>query len=186
MPSITVFETHEFISSTRKLMDDGEREELEKYLACNPKAADVIPGTGGLPGRNEPQAEVSIMSKVGESIVRGLEQSIVFAEGSAKKGTYAVHIPPEIDVKAIRVRLGMTQQEFAVRFGFSVNTVRHWEQGRRVPEGPTRAYLLVIDREPKAVQKALRIARSFADEHFGNSGRRRATKPRSNLSADLR
>jgi putative transcriptional regulator len=69
-----------------------------------------------------------------------------------------VHIPPEIDVRAIRSRLGMTQQQFAVSFGFSVNTVRHWEQGRRVPEGPTRAYLMVIDREPLAVQKALRIA----------------------------
>ncbi len=67
-------------------------------------------------------------------------------------------IPSEIDVRAIRVRLGMTQQKFAVSFGFSVNTLRHWEQGRRVPEAPTRAYLLVIDREPKAVQKALRIA----------------------------
>jgi len=70
---------------------------------------------------------------------------------------YRVHIPTEIDVRAIRVRLGLTQQEFAVRFGFSVNTLRHWEQGRRVPEAPTRAYLLVIDREPKAVEKALRI-----------------------------
>jgi putative transcriptional regulator len=50
----------------------------------------------------------------------------------------------------------MTQGEFAGRFGFSINTLRHWEQGRRVPEGPTRAYLLVIDRNPKAVQKALR------------------------------
>jgi putative transcriptional regulator len=49
-------------------------------------------------------------------------------------------------------------QQFADRFGFSVNTLRHWEQGGRVPEGPTRAYLLVIDREPKAVEKALRIA----------------------------
>jgi putative transcriptional regulator len=52
----------------------------------------------------------------------------------------------------------MTQQQFAARFGFNINTLRHWEQGRRVPEGPTRAYLLVIDREPEAVQKALRIA----------------------------
>jgi putative transcriptional regulator len=50
----------------------------------------------------------------------------------------------------------MTQEQFAGRFGFSINTLRHWEQGRRVPEGPTRAYLLVIDRNPKAVQKALR------------------------------
>jgi putative transcriptional regulator len=91
-------------------------------------------------------------------MIRGLEQALAIANGTAGKGTYVVHIPPEIDVKAIRGRLGMTQQEFAERFGFSVNTVRHWEQGRRVPEGPTRAYLMVIDREPQAVQKALRIA----------------------------
>lgn len=70
---------------------------------------------------------------------------------------YAVRIPNEIDVRAIRDRLGLTQQEFAVRFGFSVNTLRHWEQGRRIPEAPTRAYLLVIDREPQAVEKALRL-----------------------------
>jgi len=98
------------------------------------------------------------MSKAGQRMIRGLEQALAFVEGRAKKGTYVVHIPPEIDVKAISGRLGMTQREFAVSFGFSVNTVRHWEQGRRVPEGPTRAYLMVIAREPKAVQKALRIA----------------------------
>lgn len=96
--------------------------------------------------------------RVADGILRGLEQAVAFVEGTAKKGTYVVHIPHEIDVKRIRTRLRMTQQEFATRFGFSVNTVRHWEQGRRVPEGPTRAYLMVIDREPQAVQKALRIA----------------------------
>ena len=52
----------------------------------------------------------------------------------------------------------MTQEEFARQFGFSVNTLRHWEQGSRRPEGPTRAYLLVIERAPKAVQKALQAA----------------------------
>lgn len=98
------------------------------------------------------------MSKIGQSIIRGLEQAIAFADGAGDPSKYVVHIPPEIDVRAIRARLGMTQLEFARSFGFSVNTVRHWEQGRRVPEGPTRAYLLVIDREPQAVQKALRIA----------------------------
>ncbi len=61
-------------------------------------------------------------------------------------------------MKAIRTRLGLTQERFAARFGFNINTLRHWEQGRRVPEGPTRAYLLVIDREPEAVLKALRSA----------------------------
>ncbi|MGO9637143.1 MAG: helix-turn-helix domain-containing protein [Terracidiphilus sp.] len=96
--------------------------------------------------------------RIEAGILRGLEQALAFVEGTAKKDTYVVHIPPEIDVRAIRGRLGLSQQEFAARFGFSINTLRHWEQGRRVPEGPTRAYLLVIDREPEAVRKALRVA----------------------------
>jgi len=98
------------------------------------------------------------MSTVADSIRRGLEQAVVFADGHADAAAYGVHVPVEIDVKAIRAKLGMTQEEFAGRFGFSINTLRHWEQGQRQPEGPTRAYLLVIDRNPKAVQKALRAA----------------------------
>jgi putative transcriptional regulator len=93
---------------------------------------------------------------VADSIRRGLAQAVAYANGSADRSTYGVHVPEEIDVRAIRTKLGMTQDEFAGRFGFSVNTLRHWEQGKRQPEGPTRAYLLVIDREPKVVQKALR------------------------------
>jgi putative transcriptional regulator len=96
--------------------------------------------------------------KVADSIRRGLEEALAYAEGTADVSRYGVHIPEAIDVKAIRAKLDMTQEEFAGRFGFSINTLRHWEQGRRVPEGPTRAYLLVIDRNPKAVQKALRAA----------------------------
>ena len=96
--------------------------------------------------------------KVADRIVRSLEQALAFVEGRAKKGTYVVHIPAEIDVKAIRGRLGMTQKEFAAAFGFNITTLRHWEQGRRVPDGPARSYLKVIDREPQAVRKALRIA----------------------------
>lgn len=98
------------------------------------------------------------MSKVADSILRGLEQAVAYAKGEADESRYRVHIPAKIDVRAIRTRLKMTQEEFAGRFGFSVNTLRHWEQGKRQPEGPTRAYLLVIDRAPKAVQKALDAA----------------------------
>lgn len=98
------------------------------------------------------------MSKVADSIRRGLEQAVSYARGEADEGTFRVHVPATVDVKAIRKKLGMTQQEFAARFGFSVNTLRHWEQGKRQPEGPTRAYLLVIDRAPKAVQEALEAA----------------------------
>lgn len=99
------------------------------------------------------------MSKVvANSIKRGLEQALAYVEGTADLSRYRVHVPREIDVKAIRTKLKMTQQEFSGVFGFSIDTLRHWEQGKRTPEGPTRAYLLVIDRAPKTVQKALRAA----------------------------
>jgi putative transcriptional regulator len=98
------------------------------------------------------------MSKAAQSIRRGLQEAVAYAKGHGTKKAYRVHVPEHIDVKAIRTKLGMTQQAFAARFGFSINTLRHWEQGKREPEGPTRAYLLVIDRAPNAVQKALRIA----------------------------
>ena len=97
------------------------------------------------------------MSKGADSIQAGLEQAVAYVKGEARRG-YRVHVPAHVDVKAIRTKLGMTQQAFAARFGFSINTLRHWEQGRREPEGPTRAYLLVIDRAPRVVEKALRIA----------------------------
>ncbi|HXQ51077.1 MAG TPA: helix-turn-helix domain-containing protein [Stellaceae bacterium] len=98
------------------------------------------------------------MSKLGSSIRRGLEEALAYARGEAEKSKYRVHVPRRIDVRAIRTKLGMTQEEFASQFGFSINTLRHWEQGNRQPEGPTRAYLIVIDRAPKTVQKALRAA----------------------------
>ena len=63
------------------------------------------------------------MSKVGEGIIRGLEQVIAFANGTADEGPYRVHTPAEIDVRAVRGRMGLTQQEFATRFGFSINTL---------------------------------------------------------------
>ena len=95
------------------------------------------------------------MSKAADGIRRGLREAVAYADGTADESAYCVHVPEKIDVKAIRAGLDMTQEEFAGRFGFSVNTLRHREQGLRQPEGPTRAYLLVIERAPKAVRKAL-------------------------------
>jgi hypothetical protein len=45
---ITVVETDEFLAATKKLMDDADRAELVRYLAWNPTAGDVIPGSGGV------------------------------------------------------------------------------------------------------------------------------------------
>lgn len=97
-------------------------------------------------------------SKVAQSIRRGLTQALAYAKQEARTADYRVHIAADIDVKAIREKLALTQTQFAARFGFSVNTLRHWEQGKRQPEGPTRAYLTVIARTPKSVERALRAA----------------------------
>jgi putative transcriptional regulator len=59
------------------------------------------------------------------------------------------------DIAATRRRLGLSQAEFAAWFGISPGTLRNWEQGRRVPDGPARVLLRVIEREPDAVRRAL-------------------------------
>lgn len=60
-----------------------------------------------------------------------------------------------VNATAIRKRLRMSQAAFAALFGLSVRTIQEWEQGRRQPEGPARALLRVIEREPAAVRRAL-------------------------------
>ena len=88
-------------------------------------------------------------------IKAGLEDAIAIARGEADPATYRVHVPAEVDVKAIRQKLGMSQAAFARSFGFALDAVQNWEQGRRRPEGAARAFLKVIEREPDAVRRAL-------------------------------
>jgi putative transcriptional regulator len=63
--------------------------------------------------------------------------------------------PAEVDVRAIREKLKLSQPEFAARFGFTAASVRQWEQGRRHPHGPARVLLTIIAKEPNAVRRAL-------------------------------
>ncbi len=59
------------------------------------------------------------------------------------------------DVKALRARLGLTQEQFASTYCLPLGTVRDWEQGRTRPDAPALALLAVIDREPEIVRRAL-------------------------------
>ena len=60
------------------------------------------------------------------------------------------------DIRGIRDSLGKSQTEFAMMIGVSVATLRNWEQGRRVPDGPAQALLRVAAQNPEAVAEALR------------------------------
>lgn len=88
-----------------------------------------------------------------ESIKRGLQEAIKHAEGRLPQAR--VHRPRPVDVKSVRQKVGMTQEQFAASFGFSTATLRHWERGDRAPHGPALVLLNVIERNPGAVMEAL-------------------------------
>jgi putative transcriptional regulator len=58
-------------------------------------------------------------------------------------------------VRDLRRRARLTQLEFAARLGVPVETIRNWEQGKRMPRGPARALLAVIAHAPDTVFAAL-------------------------------
>lgn len=96
------------------------------------------------------------MSKLGSEIIAGLHDALEYAKGQSKGNKeHRVVVPEYVDVRHVRHRLNMTQKEFAQSFGFSVYSIRNWEQGKRQPEGSARALLTVIDKEPEAVRRAL-------------------------------
>jgi putative transcriptional regulator len=88
-----------------------------------------------------------------DDLKQGLAEVDAFLSGEHTGAK--VTIPAQVDVKIIRKRLNMTQAKFASAFGFSLDTIKHWEAGRRNPEGPARALLTVISKNPNAVLSAL-------------------------------
>jgi putative transcriptional regulator len=98
------------------------------------------------------------MTKLGKRLIKAAEEGLAIARGEADPATYRVFVPSEVDVRKIRRRMKLTQDEFATKFGLPVATVREWEQNRRRPEGAARVLLTVIEREPEAVSRALAVA----------------------------
>jgi putative transcriptional regulator len=88
-----------------------------------------------------------------EQMMDGLNDIGTFLAGEQEG--FKAPVPQEVDVKAIRNRLGMTQAKFSDTFGFSLDAIKHWEGGRRTPEAPARTLLTVIDKNPAAVLTAL-------------------------------
>lgn len=95
------------------------------------------------------------MSKLGARLLRSAREARRVARGEADPRTYRVHLPEEIDAKAIRQKTGLSQVEFARRFAIPKRTLQDWEQRRRLPDQTAQAFLRVIAREPAAVKRAL-------------------------------
>lgn len=97
-------------------------------------------------------------STLGTRLLDSMKELRAHLRGEIQLSETVYHVPPETDVRALREALGLSQSDFAALFGFNVRSLQDWEQGRRRPEIPIRAYLAVIQRDPKAVIRALRAA----------------------------
>ncbi len=91
-------------------------------------------------------------------IISGLDDVLAWQNGDKTAGEIIKwDAPTSIDVKAVRAKLGMSQRQFAARFGLKLDTLRNWEQSKRVPDGTARVLLTLIDRDPEGVKRALAI-----------------------------
>lgn len=99
------------------------------------------------------------MSKAGSRLLEAAREMQAIARGQAEP--VRMHIPAEMDVKAIRRATGLTQDAFANEFGFTATQIRDWEQGRTRPVQSHRAYLMLIERHPVAIRRMLAEQRSL-------------------------
>jgi putative transcriptional regulator len=93
------------------------------------------------------------MSTAGQSILKGMREALAYEEG-ARKGYRETHFDAP-DVVRVRKKTGLTQKAFAATFLIPLATLRKWEQGQRVPQGPAQALLRIIDNNAQAALDAL-------------------------------
>ena len=109
------------------------------------------------PKRNAKQPRhFSGETPLGRRLIAEMRDVARHVHGEIDLPSRTVAVPARVDVKAIREASGLSQSEFASRYGISERSLQEWEQSLRQPEGAVRAYLTVISRIPRAVQEALK------------------------------
>ncbi len=91
-----------------------------------------------------------------DELVESIEQAGQIKKGLLKPSRVFKYGP--VEVKSIRSKLHISQSQFAMMIGVSKSTLQNWEQGRREPEGPAKALLRVVEKQPQAVLAALQMA----------------------------
>lgn len=71
---------------------------------------------------------------------------------------HLVWVAPDVDVAAVRSALGLTQAEFAARYGFSLPAVRKWETGARRPDAGARTLLWLLSKDHETIDAMLSAA----------------------------
>ena len=99
----------------------------------------------------------SAPSMLGESLLRGLQQTLDYANGKTEGFRITHYAVDEIDIKAVRKKLGLTQNDFCGKFKINTETLRAWEQGKNTPPSYAIAYLKTIAVNPELVVGAIGI-----------------------------
>ena len=92
----------------------------------------------------------------GDELIESMEEALAIVQGKVKPARVTTFRPSiALDVRQIRVATGLSRTEFARKYALDARALQDWEQGRRKPDKAARAYLKVIAKQPKAVEKAL-------------------------------
>ncbi len=94
-------------------------------------------------------------TKVGREVEEALGEVLAHVRGEVDLPCRIVDDPSAERILALRKRMKLSRQKFADRFGLDARAVQDWEQGRRLPDRAARVLLTVIERDPKAVERAL-------------------------------
>ncbi len=94
-------------------------------------------------------------TKVGSEVEEALGEVLAHVWGEVDLPCRIVDDPSAERILALRKRMKLSRREFADRFGLDARAVQDWEQGRRLPDRAARVLLTVIERDPKAVERAL-------------------------------
>ncbi|MEN8719552.1 MAG: transcriptional regulator [Oceanococcaceae bacterium] len=86
-----------------------------------------------------------------------MTEALAHAEGrKVRVRAHEIDVRPDT-IRTARQRLWLSQDRFTQAFGVSTPTLRKWAQGQREPNGAAKTLLRIIEREPKAVLRALEV-----------------------------
>ena len=97
------------------------------------------------------------MKKVVKDVANGFKDAIAYLQGDKSRAVVTEYIVPDIDVKTVREKTGLTQDAFSQLFAIKIRTLQDWEQGRRRPTTQARVLLAIIDQNPQSVKRTLKL-----------------------------
>ncbi len=97
------------------------------------------------------------MRNIGDELISGMNEALDYTKGKKRKEAklHRVIISEKINVKNVREKMRVTQEEFAAKLGISLRTIQHWEQGDRKPQGPARVLLTLLKEHPRSIERML-------------------------------